>query len=506
MLPAEPWDFLIFAALGCAGSMALARLLRFGPRRWLVAFSLLLAALVAGWFSARQAGRAAAREIERLVGALGPTYARELEALGHADLPSDVAPDDPRYLRMIEAEKRWLAANPNVADIYTFRRRADGRFVLWVDSETDYDHDGVYRGERESRTPIGELYTASPKELARAFAGETIFDAIPDSDRWGTWVSALVPMRDSHGAVEAVLGVDYDAGLWQRAISRARSGALAAVTALLAGALIAIAAVARARRDAETLADRNRELRAARDEALAASRAKSSFLAAVSHELRTPLHVFLGMNELLLASELEPRERRHAETAQQAAEGLLTMVGDLLDYAQLEAGKLSLDEGAFELGLTIAEGVADHRLEAERRHLELRLEAPRETPVWLTGDSRRLRQILRHLLSNAIKYTEQGEVWVSWRVLPAAGDRVEVELGVADTGIGVPADQSEAIFERFRQLDASNTRRHGGIGIGLALSRALAVLLGGTLEVQPAPERGSVFRLRVPMRRADVAS
>ncbi len=499
MLLAPPWDFVLLAAAALGGTFALATVTRQRHSRWL-AFATLAGGLALGWFGIEQAGRRAAREVERLVGAMAPTYARELELLGHAALPLDVAADDPRYLAIIAAQKRWLEVNPRVADIYTFRRLPDGRIVLLVDSETDYDHDGRFAGEREARTPVGEVYEPKIPGLDRAFAGVAVFERVPVSDRWGTWVSAFVPLRDRNGAVEAVVGVDYDAGYWRRAIARARWAAIAVVAALLGVALTAVAAVARARRDASELAERNRELQRARDEALEASRAKSGFLAAVSHELRTPLHVFLGMNELLLDSDLDERQRRHATTAQRAAEGLLTMVGDLLDFAQLEAGKLTLDESAFDLAAALRDALDSHREAAEQRGLGLILEQDFAQPAWLLGDCRRLRQILRHLISNALKCTERGEVRVRARLVPEVPDGILLDLVVQDTGTGVPSGQAEAIFERFSQLDSSNTRRHGGLGIGLALSRALARRMGGTLELESPPAGGALFRLVVPLR------
>lgn len=499
MLLPPPWDFVLLAAAALAGTCGLAAVTRQRRSRWL-AFATLAVGLALAWFAIEQAGRRAAREIERLVGAMAPTYARELELMDHAALPLDVAADDPRYLAIIAAQMRWLEVNPRVADIYTFRKLPDGRIVLLVDSETDYDHDGRFAGEREARTPVGEAYDAEIPGLGRAFAGEAVFESVPVSDRWGTWVSAFVPLRDRTGAVEAVVGVDYDAGYWLRAIARARWAAVAVAAALLGVALTAVAAVARARRDAGELERRNRELQRARDEALEASRAKSGFLAAVSHELRTPLHVFLGMNELLLASDLDDRQRRHAATAQRAAEGLLTMVGDLLDFAQLEAGKLTLDEGAFDLAAALRDALDSHRETAAQHGLGLVLERDFAEPAWVLGDCRRLRQILRHLISNALKCTEHGEVKVRARLVPEVPEGILLDLVVEDTGVGVPPGQGEAIFERFNQLDSSNTRRHGGLGIGLALSRALARRMGGTLELESPPAGGALFRLVVPLR------
>ena len=152
-----PWDFVAVAVLALLVTWVVSR--RAGLRRSRMLASLLvLAGLGFGWFYVEAAGDRAAKDLERLISTMAPTYAAELELLGHASLDSKTAPDDPRYLAMIEAEKRWLASNKYVSDIYTFRRRADGSVVLMVDSETDYDHDGEYSGAREGRTAIGESY------------------------------------------------------------------------------------------------------------------------------------------------------------------------------------------------------------------------------------------------------------------------------------------------------------------------------------------------------------
>lgn len=210
--------------------------------------------LVAGWFWTEAAeGRARARVREQVAHLL-PTYAEEFQRLGHARLDTArLAPDDPLYLQLIELQKRWLLLNPFIADIYTFRRTPDGRTVLLVDSETDYDRNGRYDGEREQRTPPGEPFTQEIPELAQAFAGRGAFRELPYTDRWGSWVSSFEPLRDEAGRVEAVIGVDFDAAQWTDAIGRARllaiipTGVLLGVTAL-AGGLLAGARADLARR------------------------------------------------------------------------------------------------------------------------------------------------------------------------------------------------------------------------------------------------------------------
>jgi signal transduction histidine kinase len=500
-----PWDFVFVAVLALLATSLVAR--RAGLRRSRnLAWAFLLVVLASGWFLVEAAGRRAAKDLERLISAMAPTYARELELLGHAEVGLHTAADDPRYLAMIAAQTRWLSTNEYVSDIYTFRRSATGAALLVVDSETDYDHDGEYSGPRESRTAIGEEYPLRIPALDRAFEDEVSFESSPNTDRWGTWISSFTPMHDAAGRVEAVLGVDYDAFLWMKAIARGRSGALAVMSALLALGLTGLVSLARLRRATAEAQLRNVELAAVRDAALAASRTKSQFLASVSHELRTPLHVFLGMNELLLTSPLDERQRRHAETAQRSAEGLLSMVDDLLEFAQLEAGKAPMEETTFPLAAVLVAAVERHRIAAEQKKLALTIEPGLDESLQVTGDDRRLRQILRHLLSNAVKFTDQGGIRVRPEIQRVAYGRVELLVAIEDTGIGIAPEQRGAIFERFTQIDPSNTRRHGGTGIGLALCRRLAEQMGGAIDFESEPQRGSVFRLRLPFRTAPTSS
>ncbi len=202
------------------------------------------AVLCGGWWVVQRAGEHARQERIAQVSALGPTYAYEMTQMGHARVTVDTRPADPLYLSLIEAQIQWEKLNPAVNDIYTMRKRADGTNILVVDSETDYDHNGDFNGGNESRTPIGKVYPQPLAGLEKAFLGEANFDSKIYSDEWGTWVSAFVPMRDTSGKVEAVLGVDFDARAWGVAIGKARRTVILTtglVLLLIVGAGLAIA-------------------------------------------------------------------------------------------------------------------------------------------------------------------------------------------------------------------------------------------------------------------------
>jgi PAS domain S-box-containing protein len=208
-----------------------------------IAWLLLAMTAVVGTTAAEWAGRHEGQRLRHMLDGIAPTYAQEMQLLGHARLPLDASENDPLYLSLIEAQKRWQRVNHNVNDVYTFRKRSDGQIVLVVDSETDYDHNGAFEGEREQRTSIGEVYEGESDSLAMAFDGVANFDGVPYTDRWGTWVSANVPMFDEAGNVEAVLGVDYDARQWSSAIAWSRLATLGFASIVTMAVLSATAVV-----------------------------------------------------------------------------------------------------------------------------------------------------------------------------------------------------------------------------------------------------------------------
>ncbi|MEO8449615.1 MAG: PAS domain S-box protein [Gemmatimonadota bacterium] len=241
-----PLDYLLFAlaaALLAAISWRAMGRIKPGPIFRAAPTALLLVLMVAGWFLVERAGTIETTRIRTEMEGVSLPYADVLSAMGHGQLVAPT-PTDPLYLRLIAIEKRWLAANPNVSDIYTLRRRPDSVLVLWVDSETDYDHDGKFTGAREQRTVPGEVDPESP-ELTAAFAGKAAFTPVAKTDRWGTWYSVYQPMRDSTGWVEGVLGVDFEASRWFSEIGHARWGVLGYLFALVAlvGVGVAVAGI-----------------------------------------------------------------------------------------------------------------------------------------------------------------------------------------------------------------------------------------------------------------------
>jgi signal transduction histidine kinase len=546
-------DFVLFLVISIGAGVVLAIWLRsIHTSRHLPAYVWIVHLLLAvgAGFLADNLKNSQHRHMRGLVEGFAPTYARELEILGHSRITLETAPDDPLYLAMIEAEKRWLSVNSSVADIYTFRKMPDGRIVLVVDSETDYDRNGRYEGDREQRTPIGEVYESDlGPRFDAAWEGRPAFDDRIVHDRWGSWISAYHPVRDASGRVEAVLGVDYPAEAWVVATGRARLTAfliILGIQSLWLGTTTAIAllrAEVRIRRKAEAelaahqadlerlVSENTQELLAAQKQLLQNEKLAcvGQLASGVAHEINTPIQyigdnlkalsdefndliqmeeeyrelvaaVKAGLDPLGAVERIEAAEKEHdigyiLEDAPKAIAQSLEGVGKVAQivramkkFAHGDQGEMSEANlnDVLQTTLTVARNEYKYHADVQTQFGEI--------PAVQCYASE-MGQVFLNLVVNATHAIadtgKRGLITVT-----TLHDGGEVEIRIRDTGTGIPEHVRPRIFDPF-----FTTKPVGkGTGQGLSIVQQIVVQKHhGKVAFESTLGEGTEFIVRLPI-------
>jgi len=366
--------------------------------------------------------------------------------------------------------------------------RIDGNEVSLLNRMQEGARDFVHFSTADPEQPIHKALLGGPGIYSGSdFRGRSVLAAIQQVPGTPWWISAKIEESELYSPIYRLAWI---------------CGSLALAGIAIAGALLALLWQQQQRRLA-VAHDLSKKLRVASVQAEIANRAKSLFLANMSHEIRTPLNAVIGFSHLALKTELTAKQQDYLVKISTEGSALLNIINDILDFSKIEAGKLDLEETAFWLDDLLHSIVALEAPKAQQKGLELLVRVDPHVPLGLLGDPHRLRQVILNLLTNAIKFTDKGQVMVDIVQIGGDGDGVELELSVKDTGIGLSDDQRVRLFSSFTQADSSTTRKYGGTGLGLVISKRIVELMQGAITVESTLGQGCKFICTMKLRRSN---
>lgn len=420
-------------------------------------------------------------DVQIYLSSIARALARQVDGDLHRTFTSPSQEHSAEYLEQLRKLNEVKSLFGDVRYVYTIiLKGGDVYFVL------DPTPPGIIEDGVETKSHIMQKYDEAKgiPELMHALTQHRAgFVNQPYTDRWGSFVSGYIPFFDSQDAFVGVIAVDIEAKDYAQKISRIRQAAMLCV--VIGFSLSCLIGLLIYRRDLKI-----RKITLMAEES---ARLKSEFLANMSHEIRTPMNGVIGMAGLLLECDLKPLERGYVETMRHSAESLLQILNDILDFSKIEAEQIDFESVSFDLRLLAEEVTGMMTPESSEKNIDLRLHYPDSAPRYMVGDPGRVRQILFNLVHNAIKFTAAGYVAVSFRHQALPDGAVRFHIEVEDTGLGIPADKVDSIFNKFSQVDSSTSRKFGGTGLGLSICRELARRMGGNIGVRSTLGTGSVF-------------